>query len=81
MSPENAAAKGRRYVSEGRLVLRQFDEHAGTVQADVRGGGAIYSCGRDERGWFCNCAAVTDNCCHLHALRLVVALEPRETRP
>lgn len=54
MSRENAAAKGRRYVSEGRLVIRQLDEHTGTVQADVRGGGAIYSCGRDGRGWFCN---------------------------
>jgi hypothetical protein len=74
MSRENAAAKGRRYVSEGRLVIRQLDGQ--TVQADVRGGGAIYSCGHDDRGWYCDCAALTDNCCHLHALRLVVAVKP-----
>src|SRR5215210_3530655 len=27
---ENAATKGRRYVAEGRLVVRALDEHAGT---------------------------------------------------
>ena len=75
---ENAVAKGRRYVSEGRLIIRALDEHGGTVQADVRGDGAIWSCGRDERGaWYCSCPALR-RCAHLHALGLVVALEPRE---
>jgi hypothetical protein len=78
VSRENSVAKGRRYVSEGRLVVRQLDGQ--TVQADVRGGGAIYSCGHDECGWYCNCATFTDNCCHLQALRLVVAVKP-EARP
>lgn len=75
---ENSSSKGRRYVSEGRLIIRRLDGEV--VQADCRGGGAVYACGHNERGWFCNCAALTDNCAHLHALRLVVAIEP-EARP
>lgn len=74
---ENAIAKGRRYVSEGRLIVRELDEHAGIVQADCRGAGAVWSVGRDERGWFCTCPAYT-TCAHIAALQLVVALEPRE---
>lgn len=75
---EDAAAKGRRYLGEGRLVVREFDEYGGTVTADVRGAGAIYTVGRDERGrWSCDCPA-RGRCAHLEALRLVVALEPRE---
>ena len=74
---ENAAAKGRRYVSEGRLVVRQLDEEGGVVVADCRGDGAIHSCGYDERGWWCSCAA-KGRCSHLHALGLVCAVEPRE---
>jgi hypothetical protein len=81
VSRENAAAKGKRYVSEGRLVVRQLDEHTGTVQADCRGNGSIYSCGRDDRGWFCDCAARTTACAHLEALRLVVAVTPRDAQP
>lgn len=78
---ESAAAKGRRYVGEGRLIVRSVDEDAGTVDADCRGGGAVYACGRDERGfWHCECPAC-GLCAHLEALRLVVALEPREPKP
>jgi hypothetical protein len=77
---ENASAKGRRYVSEGRLVVRQLDEHAGVVMAGCRGNGSLYTLGHDEGGWFCNCAARSTACAHLEALRLVVAVEPRETR-
>jgi hypothetical protein len=77
VSRENAAAKGRRYVSEGRLVVRTLDEAAGVVEADCRGTGAIWACGRDSRGWYCACRAF-GTCSHLHALMLVVALEPRE---
>jgi hypothetical protein len=74
---ENAAAKGRRYVSEGRLIVRALDEHAGTGQADCRGDGAVWALGRDERVWYCTCPAL-GRCAHLHALGLVVALQPRE---
>jgi hypothetical protein len=77
MSRENALAKGRRYVSEGRLVIRSLDEDGGTAQADCRGDGAIYTLGYDDLGWFCSCAAL-GRCAHLHALGLVTALEPRE---
>lgn len=77
MSRLDAAAKARVYLSEGRLVVRALDEYAGTCLADCRGDAAIYGLGRDESGtWFCDCPA-RGRCCHLHALGLVVALEPR----
>jgi uncharacterized Zn finger protein len=69
--------KGTRYLTEGRLIVRAIDEYAGTLQADCRGDGAVYALGRDESGWFCSCPA-RGNCAHLAALRLVVAVEPRE---
>jgi hypothetical protein len=74
---ENVLEKARRYLGEGRLVIRELDEHGGTALADVRGGGAIWTVARDESGWSCNCKA-RRNCCHIEALRLVTALEPRE---
>jgi hypothetical protein len=77
---ENAAMKARRYVSEGRLIVRQLDEEGGTAPADCRGDGAIYSLGFEARGWWCSCAA-KGRCSHLLALGLVCALEPREPKP
>ncbi len=77
MSRERAAEKARRYLAEGRLLVRELDEHAGVVQADVRGDGAVHVAGRDERGWYCDCPA-RGRCAHLLALGLVVAIEPRE---
>jgi hypothetical protein len=74
---ENVRVKGRRYAAKGQLTVRELDEQAGTVQAQVRGGGAVWACGRNSSGWFCNCPA-RGLCSHLEALRLVVALEPRE---
>jgi hypothetical protein len=71
---ENAAAKGRRYLTEGRLVVHEVDEQAGTCRASCRGGGAIYRCGRDSAGWFCTCPARA-TCAHLVALQSVVAVE------
>jgi len=76
---ENAAAKARRYVGEGRLVIRELHEQDGTALADCRGDGAIYSLGYDEQGWWCSCAARA-RCSHLIALGLVCALEPREAQ-
>jgi hypothetical protein len=74
----NAAEKGRAYVAEGRLIVRHLDEHAGVVQADCRGDGAVWTLGYEPgRGWWCSCPAYS-RCAHLHALGLVVALEPRE---
>ena len=77
MSRENAREKGRRYVAEGRLVIRELDE--GSAVADCRGDGAVYSLGYDAHGWWCSCAA-KGRCSHLYALGLVTALEPRERR-
>lgn len=74
---ESAATKARRYLGEGRLVVRYLDEEVGVVQADCRGDGSVWVCGRDVHGWFCNCPARGRGCAHLLALRLVVALEPR----
>jgi hypothetical protein len=74
---ESIGEKAGRYRLEGRLVLRRLDEHAGVVDADCRGNGAVYALGHDESGWFCNCAARGD-CAHLEALRRVVGVEPRE---
>ena len=77
---ENAAQKGRRYLCEGRLVVRAFDEAAGTVRADVRGAGAVYAVRRTrDSGWRCTCPA-RGTCAHLTALQLVVALDPRAQR-
>jgi hypothetical protein len=44
----------------------------------VRGDCRVYLAGRDEEGWFCSCAARTEDCSHVRALRLVSVLEPRE---
>jgi hypothetical protein len=72
---ETITEKGKRYLGEGRLIVRELDEQAGTVQADCRGAGAVYVLGHDENGrWFCSCPA-RQNCGHLEALRLIVAIE------
>jgi uncharacterized Zn finger protein len=70
MSRETAATKAVRYLAEGRLtVLRVAGDD---VQAVCKGDGEIYRLGHDLRGgWFCNCPARTDGCCHLIALRAV----------
>ena len=71
---EPVASKARRYLAEGRLIVRHLDE-AGTVRADVRGGGAVYTVSYSRRsGWTCTCPA-RGRCCHREALGLVVAIE------
>jgi hypothetical protein len=78
MSRENAGEKAKRILVEGRLVIRELDEHGGTVAADCRGDASVHSLGRDERGrWFCSCKA-RGRCSHLLALGSVIAVEPRE---
>lgn len=62
-----------------RLIVRELHDHDGTVLADCRGDGAIWTLGRDPSGWFCSCPA-RGRCTHLYALGLVCALEPREPR-
>ena len=68
MARENAEAKGRRYLVEGRLVV----EHAtgGEIRAHCRGGGQVYDLGLERGEWFCSCPAL-GLCSHLVALQLV----------
>ena len=72
---ESAHDKGRRYLVEGRLTVRQVS-HAGVV-AFVRGNGLVYRAEwSPDLGWICNCLARTDQCAHLVALRLVTVANP-----
>lgn len=77
---ENAAAKARRLLTEGRLRVLSVDEASATASAECRGdSGLTYSVGWDEAGrWFCSCEA-KGRCSHLIALQLVVAFKPRRT--
>jgi uncharacterized Zn finger protein len=65
---ENAEAKGRRYLVEGRLVVERVA--GGEIRARCRGGGAVYELGLERGEWFCNCPAL-GLCSHLVALQLV----------
>jgi uncharacterized Zn finger protein len=75
---ENAEAKARRLLVEGRLRVQAVDETSGTASAEGRGdSGMTYVVGRDEAGrWFCSCEA-KGRCSHQIALMLVVAFRPR----
>ena len=68
MSRENAAAKGRRYLTEGRLLLTRVDELR--IEAVCRGGGESYQLGFVSGRWRCSCPA-RSRCAHLVALQLV----------
>jgi hypothetical protein len=71
---ENALNKGRRYVAEGRLVIRSVDATA--ARAECRGDGAIYTVGFADGRWSCNCPAL-GRCSHEYALGPVTAFEVR----
>lgn len=68
MPRENAEAKGRRYLTEGRLVVQYLAP--GVIRAMCRGGGEVYRLGFERGGWYCECPALS-RCCHLVALQLV----------
>jgi uncharacterized Zn finger protein len=75
---ENARAKGRRLLEEGRLTVERVDA-SGYVQATCRGdSAAVYHLGFDPgRGqWRCTCPA-RGRCAHLIALQLVT-VQPEE---
>jgi len=65
---ENAEAKGRRYLAEGRLLVEHVD--ARTIRARCRGNGKVYRLGYDAERWYCDCQAL-GLCSHLVALQLV----------
>ncbi|HEY9562659.1 MAG TPA: hypothetical protein VIR30_02715 [Nocardioides sp.] len=76
---ENAAAKGRRYLTEGRVVITHAS--AGRVDASIRGDGTIHLATYRHGTWSCTCEVRTDRCSHLVALRLVTAPELPRTQP
>jgi uncharacterized Zn finger protein len=65
---ENAAAKGRRYAGEGRLIVEHVDGRS--IRAICRGNGEIYELGFEGGRWTCTCPA-KGRCAHLYALLLV----------
>jgi hypothetical protein len=67
---EDAAARGRRLVAEGRLVIRRVDQNE--VAAVCRGdSGEVHALGfSPDREWWCSCPAMR-RCGHLVALQLV----------
>ena len=72
MPRENAEAKAKRYLGEGRIVLiRVSDER---VLARVRGDGRVWLVMFEGGVWSCPCPARTDQCSHLRAVRLVTAV-------
>jgi hypothetical protein len=79
MSQENAAAKARHYLSEGRLTVRQVDR-SGVVAVVCGHSGLVYrvESSPDLGGWLCNCPAHIDQCAHLTALRLGHGRQPEE---
>jgi uncharacterized Zn finger protein len=68
---EKAQTKARRYLTEGRVIVT--DAGPGHVRATVRGDGTVWTCGFYAGAWRCSCPVTTDQCSHLHALRLVTA--------
>ena len=76
MPREDAAAKARRLLAEGRCTVRTITDTE--IVAVVRGDSAIVYTTRydDPSGWSCTCEAV-GRCSHVLALMLVV-LEPRQ---
>lgn len=72
---EDARAKGRRYLTEGRLLITRVDD--AEVRARCRGSDRFYSLGF-ATDWWCDCRART-RCAHLVALQSVVEV-PRLAR-
>jgi len=67
---EGAEVKGRRYLTDGRLVVELA--HPGYFRATVRGGGQIYCVSFGRGGWHCTCPA-RGVCAHLAAAHLIAA--------
>jgi len=75
-SRENAQAKARRYLLEGR-VDDPIGWPAGCPGSCQRPG-PCYSVGYEPGGgWTCTCPARTPRCCHVVAVQLVVAVPQR----
>ncbi|MCU1483673.1 MAG: hypothetical protein JWN67_419 [Actinomycetia bacterium] len=73
MIRENAVAKARRYLAEGRLIVTALDQRH--VTATCRGDGALHQLAWDAtNGWRCSCPA-RGRCAHLLALGAVTAVD------
>ena len=71
---ENAEARGRRYLGEGRLPVLHVASNV--VRATCRGSGEVHTVvWTDGGGWRCTCPALT-RCSHIVALQLVVVVRP-----
>lgn len=78
MARENAAGKARRYLTEGRVIVERVTQKI--VVATVRGDGTVHRCVYLAGAWSCTCPVRSDQCAHLLAVRLVVAVDLEENR-
>ena len=69
---ENPAVEASRYLAAGRIITAVAEDQ---VRATTRGEGAIYSVTYDRYVRACTHPARTARCCHLVAIRRVVAVE------
>lgn len=69
---ENPAAKARRYLTEGRVIVTAVAP--GTVTAIVRGDGVRHVTSWRHGEWTCTCPA-RSVCCHLLAVRTITATD------
>lgn len=77
MPRENAAAKAKRLLGEGRVLLTRVVDRE--VDAIVRGdSGEFYAVSHRPGSWICPCAALSGACSHVQALMLVTAPAHRE---
>lgn len=72
MPRENAQAKARRYLTEGRITLTHVDQH--TARAVIRGDGSHHHVTVTGPTWTCTCPART-RCSHQIAVGLVIAID------
>ena len=72
-SREGSQQKARRYLLEGRVMVRSVGPQG--VRAHVRGQGFVYNVGYEAGGgWSCTCPARTPKCCHAIAVQIVVVV-------
>jgi len=80
VSRENAQAKGRRLLTEGRLRVLRI-ERSGLIVAECRGdSGEVYTLGFEPMWgqWRCTCEA-KGRCSHIIALMLVTTAPVAES--
>lgn len=70
MTRENAQDRGRRLLTEGRLIVEAAGD--GYFSATIRGSGDVHVVSYARGGWCCSCPAKA-TCSHLHAARLIAA--------